>query len=305
MRIPVSASMLMECGRQSGAVPLWDGAERRGIGLRPGRSRGQSGVAAALSGRTPKHRQSGFTMIEIAICLAIIGFALVAIIGVLPSGLDVQKNNREETIIDQDAQIWMDAIRNGAQGYDYLTNYVTNITVTVYNYQISRNSTNFLNKKVFVYTPTSSNPSGFPLTTGARIVGLLSTPQITDISGRGFASNSIVAQVRAISGSAAEKFPQDNQTVLDESFGYRLIAENASTPMNWSTNTVDQRMAAAFQANLRQVRLLFRWPLLPNGNAGTGRQTFRADVGGTVQAVSSAPPKPTLYFFQPSSYVQQ
>src|ERR1017187_7333323 len=61
-----------------------------------------------------------FTMIEIAISLAIIGFALVAIIGVLPIGMNVQKDNREETIINQDATVLMDAIRNCAQGLDDL-----------------------------------------------------------------------------------------------------------------------------------------------------------------------------------------
>src|ERR1041385_8247392 len=75
-----------------------------------------------------RYRSGAFTMIEIALCLAIIGFALVAIIGVLPAGLNVQKENREETIINQDATVWMDAIRNGAQGYNDLTNYVTGVT---------------------------------------------------------------------------------------------------------------------------------------------------------------------------------
>src|SRR6266542_5658651 len=72
--------------------------------------------------------ESAFTMIEIAISLAVIGFALVAIIGILPTGLDVQKQNREETIINQDASLWMEAIRNGAQGMNDLTNYVDGIT---------------------------------------------------------------------------------------------------------------------------------------------------------------------------------
>jgi type II secretory pathway pseudopilin PulG len=67
-------------------------------------------------------------MIEIAISLAVIGFALVAIIGVLPLGMEVQKENREETIINQDATMFMEAIRNGAQGMDDLTNYVYAIT---------------------------------------------------------------------------------------------------------------------------------------------------------------------------------
>ena len=44
-------------------------------------------------------------MIEIALSLAIIGFALVAIIGVLPIGMNVQKDNREATIVNQDATV--------------------------------------------------------------------------------------------------------------------------------------------------------------------------------------------------------
>ena len=62
-------------------------------------------------------------MIEIAISLAVIGFALVAIIGILPIGMNVQKENRHETIINQDATIFMEAMRNGDQGADDLTNH--------------------------------------------------------------------------------------------------------------------------------------------------------------------------------------
>src|SRR5213593_4437572 len=77
---------------------------------------------------------SAFTMIEIAISLAVIGFALVAIIGILPTGMNVQRDNREETIITQDQSIFMDAIRNGARGLDDLTNYVLAITNYVTDY---------------------------------------------------------------------------------------------------------------------------------------------------------------------------
>ena len=70
-----------------------------------------------LSGIRPPRVQRAFTMIEIALSLAIIGFALVAIVGVLPLGLNVQKKNREETIINQDASVLLNAIRNGAQGH--------------------------------------------------------------------------------------------------------------------------------------------------------------------------------------------
>src|SRR3974390_3555060 len=74
---------------------------------------------------------AAFTMIEIAITLAVIGFALAAIVGVLPLGMKVQKQNREETIINQDVTVLMDAIRSGAMGLDDLTNYVLAITNTV------------------------------------------------------------------------------------------------------------------------------------------------------------------------------
>jgi len=38
-------------------------------------------------------------MVEIALCIAVVAFALVAILGVMPTGLQVQKDNREDTII--------------------------------------------------------------------------------------------------------------------------------------------------------------------------------------------------------------
>src|SRR5690349_12123089 len=90
---------------------------------------GSAAVSAASFGAMPAGRRRSqahdgtsiarsraFTIIEIAICLGIIGFALVAIIAALPKGLDVQKRNREETIVGQDAGVWMNALRSGAQG---------------------------------------------------------------------------------------------------------------------------------------------------------------------------------------------
>src|SRR5437762_3611416 len=67
---------------------------------------------------------SGFTMVEIALCIAIIGFALVAIIGVLPSAMRVQQDNRADTIIDQDGTYLLEAIRHGSQGLDDLPRYI-------------------------------------------------------------------------------------------------------------------------------------------------------------------------------------
>ena len=123
-------------------------------------------------------------MVEIAICLAIIGIALVAIIGVLPIGLNVQNDNREETMIDQDATVFIEAIRNGARGLDDLTNYVYAITNTWTLYNANGTVERQRSERLHLYqrssligTPVTLRWS---LTNGANIIGLLSTPEYTD-----------------------------------------------------------------------------------------------------------------------------
>src|SRR5512136_2753433 len=130
-------------------------------------TRAKSGCPAAAA----------FTMIEIAISLAVIGVALVAIIGILPSGMQVQKENREETIINQDASLWVEAIRDGAQGLDYLTNYVIAITNYVTQYDVTGRPVGG-GPVGYTYESCSFRPP-LLLTNGMRIVGLLSTPKYT------------------------------------------------------------------------------------------------------------------------------
>jgi prepilin-type N-terminal cleavage/methylation domain-containing protein len=247
--------------------------------------------------------ENGFTMVEIAICLAIIGIALVAIIGVLPLGINVQKDNREETLIDQDATVFIENIRNGARGLDDLTNYVYAITInrTPYNPNGPPFTSNFTN-----------GPSGI-LTNGENIIGLLSTPEYTDaVNGMpldnlfsGGYSNYVVAYVRSISGSAVEKPPQTNAVILGDSFSYKIICGNVPVAVDTnafnSTNVFDRLYAANLTANLHELRLTFLWPLLPNGGTGNGRQTFRTTVAGQI-VTNIVGGGPILYFFQPQSF---
>ena len=246
---------------------------------------------------------TGFTMVEIAICLAIIGFALIAIIGVLPIGMNTQRDNREETIVNQDATMFIEAIRNGAQGLDDLTNYVYAIT----NYRT-------------YYHPNPDSPqtygwtNGAPsiLTNGANIIGLLSMPEFMDvnyaplanITGINYYSNHVVAYVRSISGPAVEKPPQNNDIVVGDSFGYRILCVNA--PLAVDTNIFNlpsgqQHYTRQLGANLHELRLTFLWPQLPNGNLGPGRQTWRTMVAG--QIMTNIVAGQTLYFYQPQSFV--
>ena len=73
--------------------------------------------------------ERAFTMVEIALSLAVVAFALVAIIGVLPLGMTVQKDNREDTLIAQEGRFWIGALKSGAEGLTDLTNYVEYIKV--------------------------------------------------------------------------------------------------------------------------------------------------------------------------------
>jgi type II secretory pathway pseudopilin PulG len=281
-------------------------------------------------------RRRAFTIIEIALCLGIIGFALVAIIAVLPRGLDVQKRNREETIIGGNAEVWMSAIRGGAQGYDDLTNYVLCITNfwTKYkpDYTIDTSGYDY-------YTPTNSlvtsiiappvPPDSFLLTNGAHIIGLLSMPkripEFLPPPVPPFQSNYVVAYVRAFSGSAVSQAPQTNATVLADAFIYRMIVENFPyAPVDTNafcldcpaTNglTVDQmtdrtnltRTMWMLQTNAHDFRLRFRWPVLPNGEiASYGLLTFRSMASGMLlQTKDPAIPEQRMYFVQPSIYSQ-
>ena len=276
--------------------------------------------------------RGGFTMVEIAISLAVIGFALVAIIGILPTGMQVQRENREETIIAQDAKVFMEAIKGGAQGIDDLTNFVSAITNYVTKYP-DAGKTPPPYKQGYTYfhstlndTPTS--PQEYPITNGFRIIGLLSTPRYQPfVEGKntGFYSNYVVAWVRSMSGSASEIYPQTNPTILDLGLNYRMIPEivpYASYDRSWTNytdpaiypnknpNLVAARsnywmVAKNMQTNLHDVRLIFRWPVLPNGNVGNGRQVFRTMVGGNL-LTTNEPLFPTfpVHLFQSRSYVK-
>ncbi|MCX6895095.1 MAG: type II secretion system protein [Verrucomicrobia bacterium] len=251
--------------------------------------------------------KSAFTMIEIAMSLAIIGFALVAIIGILPMGIDVQKNNRRETIINQDANYFIEAIRNGARGLDDLTNYVIGIT-------------NYWTELDGNFVPTATPPGSdwydrngssvtptFALISGRRIVGILSTPKYAPSGGGNYHSNYVVAYFKALSGVAIEKFPQDNALINEAAFSYRLVPEivpcglrdNTYYDASWR-NSTNRPVFDNLTNNLHDVRLLFRWPLLPGGKIGNGRQVYRLRVSGNL---TNEPLNSPAWFFQPQIFV--
>ena len=236
-------------------------------------------------------------MVEIALCLANIGFALVVIIGLLPFGMSEQGENREKTIINQDATVFVEAIRNGARGADDLTNYVYQIVV-------------FQTAYPALATAVSAYSN---FTSGANIVGLMSTPEFMDSAYNptnnlfsGGYSNHIVAYVHSMSGPAVEKPPQNNTLLVQDSFTYRVICENLPLAVNTNIFSLpfsdpNRIYNDQLTANLHELQLTFLGPQLPNGNLPPQplRQTYRTLVAGQLTGMTNGA---ALYFFQPQFF---
>ena len=257
--------------------------------------------------KPPTRSRAGFTMIEIAICLAIIGIALVAIIGVLPAGMHSQRENREETVVNQDASLLLEAIRNGSLGQDDLTNYVLWIT----NYCVYFPK----NPLLQAGTPMTYGASNF--TSSAEIIGLLSTPQyvtqspsflpVNTIYGGGY-SNHVVAGIRSMSGYAVEKPPQNNDILREDTLTYHVYVENATLAADTNSERFPQGYDNQMNANLHELRLKYFYPTLPNGSNGLYSLTFRTLVAGKILLVTNqvmaVPPtrNPYFYYYQSQTY---
>jgi hypothetical protein len=221
-------------------------------------------------------------MIEIAIALAVIAFALVAIIGVLPIGMNVQRDNRAETIINQDATYWLEAIRSGAQGLDDLMNYVERITVTN---RLTGAFTVFENANLGGQQPTFAN--------GAEIIGLLSTPALD--------GTNVEAIVRTISGPATEKFTRADAPGAELVFRYRLTAAVAVVD---PTTVQDFNYAVAGTApepmsTLFDIQLRFNWPIINKNTPGTRQKTFRSMASRYYSVTTNVASGVTYYFLTP------
>jgi type II secretory pathway pseudopilin PulG len=224
-----------------------------------------------------------FTMVEVALSLAVVAFALVAIIGILPTGMTVQKDNREDTLMNQEIRFWMEAIKNGARGLNDLTNYVEEIRV-----QPTNN------------TPASPYPAVFVDNTKAQrltateIITLLSVPKFEFIGTTRY-TNRTTARVRAITGPATEQSPATN--TIQSTFRYQLQTEIVpyypiprelirAQLKNADTNQSPLRFFnESVGSNLWDVRIILRWPVVERGSdwfVGNNRKTLRAQVAGIL-----------------------
>ena len=239
---------------------------------------------------------SGFTMVEIAICLAVIGVALVAIIGVLPIGMRAQRDNRERTVINQDATIFLEAIRNGARGADDLANYVYAIT----------------NFQTFTIparkTTVCVGYGGGYLTNGARIIGLLSTPEYTDKQWPGAAE----PVRRRLQQSHCRLRPFHERTGGGEAAAEQCAADAGLLHLPHCLRKPAGAGGGEFglrhepEANLHELRLTFLLAATaqrPVAAAAAGSDLSHDDCrAARLRARHEPTPNVNLYFFQPQYF---
>ncbi len=262
----------------------------------------------------PRDNEQAFTMVEIALSIAIVAFAMVAIIGVLPTGLQVQRDNREETIINQDGAYLLEAIRSGGLGLDELTNFVERITIT----NRSRGwSIGYFGSRL----PEVGRQ--IPLTNGHFIIGMLSvrTYQYKGNYRRPVLStNEVTALMRSISGSASQRF--QSQEFRENAFTY-LLTTTIVPYFPIATNNIPSRnpdlvalTASNVMNNLYDVRLHFRWPVVNVSGEGEDmqyqvgkrEQIFRTLVNGRLMQTNGSRFLPNndyttnLFYFQPSTF---
>jgi len=254
---------------------------------------------------------AAFTMVELAICIAVVAVAMVAILGVLPAGHGVQQLNREETIINQDATVLLEAIRTGSWRSDDLVNYVDYIVVERHPYagdDAGRTTTNGFSGVWFAGANVPAPAS--KLSAPWDVVGLLSLPKYEGIlqydayadpkvPGVGF-TNVVTAQFRAFSGPLNEKPMVARNTVpvpgkYDNSFRYLVRVEITplrATPLV-STNRVALTNSIISQwthenvlrHSLYDVSLTFQWPVFGNevpARVGANSRTVRTQVQGRL-----------------------
>lgn len=235
-----------------------------------------------VKGREPRRAERAFTMVEIAICIAVVAFAMVAIIGVLPTGFQVQRENRKDTLIAQEGMFWLEAIRNGALGLDKLTNHVEFIQ------RIERMGTQ-VQTNIYLF--------GRDYWRGWEIVGLLTWPKYQQDQAGNWRMVRSQALVKALTGSAADQTPT-NQMAFTYLLEVEVMPFNPFTPIqtNWNAGGLSSEerlvrsnywsLARQMEQNAWELKLSLRWPAEVHPRlglrTGQGHRTFRVLRSGVM-----------------------
>lgn len=217
--------------------------------------------------RAGRHGEAAFTMIEVAMSLAIVAFAMVAIMGVMPTGLNVQRQNREETVISQDASFLMEAIKSGDTGR-YLDIIASNLR--------SVHRTNVYNGQLFTNFWDVKLTGGVPAPETGEILGYICRPRSFETPDGLVMNYTNRLRFKGFSGNMATLAPQFNDVFEYEVESVVSQITGKRRQLGETTSFVDSFVGG----NLYSVKLVFRWPILPTGEVGTGEKEFVTQMTG-------------------------
>lgn len=300
-------------------------------------NRAAEGPFCRNADKAGRRAADGFTMIEIAISLAIVAVAMVAILGILPAGLTVQRENREDTLIDLEAEYYLHLIKNSGMQFGPVNigSHVDQVTITRTNHLTGISNQVLYNQNLTVGLGNSWQSRQVIrklLTTPAWD---LSSPDLQYIPDARFTpqnglvieeENVVRAVARAIGGSGAELTPANS----DNAFRYemKISIHPVLTPAIFSGYGPNNRNSyvfddlsntgplgqgellrqAALNQNLWDVELEINWPVNnfdpTSGTYVTGNnsKTYRTQVAGRLMQDQRSR---NLYIFDRGSYQTQ
>jgi len=235
--------------------------------------------------------RKGFTLAEVAIALAIVAFGLVAVLGILPMGVTVTRDNKEDTLIKNDAEYWMNAIRGGPLALEAI-NHVEWVELNV-DGQMFR-----AEYAPLMYDPWPDDPSIWPrfdtvdglppveyrgtmkqANWRTDVIGWLSTPDVPPGGG-------VVVKFAKIR-------PFGN-TILDRQFGRKGV--NTDGEVVYQNEGGDMTFSYLLQSNIREVgpnfweiKLTLKWPIIEEGataatvKTGPGQRKFVAYLNAPIE----------------------
>lgn len=266
---------------------------------------------AHQEGRICGGRNSAFTLVEIALCIAVVSIAMVAIIGVLPTGMNVQQQNREESLLNQDAELLLNVLRSGQVGSRDLLNFADRVTLVRDYRDGSATRTNHFHGPLVADAPDTSEP----MTDVFQLLGLVSRPRYTrEVSqntpnGSVAVTNTIRLEMRTLSGSMANqpvirsgnvRTPGNDQRI-DFAFRYLVTVETVSRQGVRVPGDIT-RPEDPTASGVSEIRMTFEWPLVRFGAApnqyrlGLNRREFRTEVLSSPTLLVGNVPQNTTYF---------
>ena len=222
--------------------------------------------------------RAAFTLAEVALALAVVAFGLVAVLGVLPVGLNVQRDNREETLIKNDAEYWMNAIRGGRLALDSL-NHVEWVEVETATGSLYRAEYAALQ---FDGAPTNAS-AGWPMFNGNQMPPITYRGSLKQSTWRG----DVIGWLSVPNGMARKraKVRPVGSTLLHRKFGEKTVGQDGK--VMYRNAGGEQTFSYLLESSVQQVapgfweiKLTMQWPILEEGatadtvKIGPGLRTF-------------------------------